>query len=146
MPITTPPPFVLHTGRPVFAARRSPAELEAENALLRSEVARLRAGEEPCDLFQVMSTGAHLLWILGNSSADVRQQIAGAAVRAMETADRCVTLDHDNNVRFHRMRNARLEHVVEDTRAEARRLAAVSDGTGRGVAMALMLRLSQAAA
>ncbi|MFJ5142982.1 hypothetical protein [Streptomyces sp. NPDC088707] len=143
MPITTPPPFVLSTGCPSFAVRRSPAELEAENALLRAEVKRLRAGEVPCDPFQPLSTGGNLLWVLGNSSADIRRDIAQSAVRAMEMAEHCAVQGHDVTLRSLRARTAHLEEVVERTRAEAKRLAAVSDGTGRGVALTLGFVLAQ---
>ncbi|MER6230938.1 hypothetical protein ACFUC2_04950 [[Kitasatospora] papulosa] len=139
---TSTPPFILHIeGQRVPA--RSRAELEAENARLRNEVTRLRAGEEPADVFQPITTGGQFLWVLGHANPDVRQRLADQAVRALEESARCVVGDHEPLIRYLRTRNARLQGVVDAVREEAQTHAQTSSGAGRGVALAIGFRLAQ---
>ncbi|MET9528188.1 hypothetical protein [Streptomyces coeruleorubidus] len=141
---TSTPPFTLHVeGQRVPGRDRE--ELLAENARLRDEVRRLRAGEEPAELHEPITTGGHLLWALNYSSPEVRLRMARGLVGAMRDAQACFEQDHENRLRFVGQRAARFETVVRNATEEAHRLSEVSDGAGRGVALTIGLVLAQGA-
>jgi hypothetical protein len=121
--------------------RRTRRELTAELDLLRAEVARLRAGEEPCGPHDPMTTGGHLLWVLGHATADMRMQLAGLLVRSMAAASMCAELDHANTVAYLRNRLEALSTSYGHAQAEAARLDRTSGPEGRAVAMALTYAL-----
>jgi hypothetical protein len=130
------PPLTVHVeGRSLPGRDRQ--ELLAENARLRDEVARLRAGEEPAELHQPVTTGGHLLWALNHSSPDVRLSMAAGLVGAMRHSHVCFEAGHDGQLRHYRQRVDLLEDVLRSASEEARRLSEVSDGAGRGVALTM---------
>lgn len=118
-------------------ARKTYEELTAELERLRSEVARLRAGEEPAEIGQQLTTSGHLLWVLGESTPAMRAQLAANLLDCQKTAHACFEGDHERTLRRYRQRNERLEGRLLHAQKEARRMANVSSGAGRGVAMSL---------
>lgn len=121
--------------------RKTRRELAAEVELLRAEVARLRAGEEPVDPHDPLTTGGHLLWILGHATADMRMQLASVLVRSMAAAQMCAELDHANTVAFLRHRLEAVSASYAHAKEEAARLDRTSGPEGRAVAMALTYAL-----
>jgi hypothetical protein len=124
--------------------RKTRKELAAEVELLRAEVARLRAGETPVDPHDPLTTGGHLLWVLGHATADMRVQLANHLVTSMTAAHLCFELDHDNTVAFLRHRMETLDASHAHAREEAARLDRTSGPEGRAVAMALTYALLRA--
>jgi hypothetical protein len=121
--------------------RKSRSELVAEIEALRAEVARLRAGEEPVAPHDPLTTGGHLLWVLGHSTAEMRQQLATLLVRSVAAAGRCAEQDHDTRLEFAQRRADTLGATVQHVRAEVERLDRTSGPEGRAVAMAVTYAL-----
>jgi hypothetical protein len=125
--------------------RKTRKELTAEVEALRAEVARLRAGEEPVDPHDPMTTGGHLLWVLGHATPEMREQLASLLVRSMTAAQMCAELNHANTVTFLRDRLELTSRAVKHAKEEAARLDRTSGPEGRAVAMALTYALLPAA-
>ncbi|MGC4950975.1 hypothetical protein ACLQ2N_32885 [Streptomyces sp. DT224] len=121
------------------------AGLEAENARLRDEVARLREGEEPADLHEPVTAGGHLLWMLNHSTAAVRLDLANGLMQAMRHSNACLESHHEGRLQRDAARLTRAESILHHAVQEARRLAVVSDGTGRGVALTMEFVLTRGA-
>ncbi|MFD7764138.1 hypothetical protein [Streptomyces microflavus] len=117
--------------------RRTHDELTGELELLRGEIERLRAGEEPAEVGQPLTTGGHLLWVLGESTAEMRTRIAAELLGARGEAHACSEGAHTQSIRRLRQRNQQLEERLHHARQEAHRMAEVSTGAGRGVALSL---------
>ncbi|MEU9925079.1 hypothetical protein AB0H51_27990 [Streptomyces griseoluteus] len=138
-PDTTAPPEE-PDGTPV-PAPRSRESLEAEVVALRGEVARLRAGEEPVGPHDPLTTGGHLLWVLGHVTAEMRQHLAGLLIRSMRAASECAELNHATTIAVYRERSDAYGKVVAHARAEAERLQRTEGPEGRAAAMALAYAL-----
>lgn len=121
--------------------RKSRSELVAEVKALRAEVARLRSGEEPVAPHHAMTTGGHLLWVLGHVTAEMRNNLASILIRSMSAANRCAEEDHATRLGIHRQRLEVYRQAVEHARAEAKRLDQTSGPEGRAVAMAITYAL-----
>lgn len=117
--------------------RRTHDELTEELERLRGEIERLRAGEEPAEVGQPLTTGGHLLWVLSESTAEMRIRMATDLLSSSRCAHACFEGDHTRSVRRLRQRNERLEGRLQHAQREARRMADVSTGAGRGVALSL---------
>lgn len=140
---TITPPFFLHAeGQRV---RRDREALLAENARLRNEVARLRAGEEPAEPHQPVTTGGHLLWMLNHSAAEVRLSLATGLMAGARHSGVCFEGAHESRLRAGEEQQARMAAALRTAIEEARRLSEVSDGCGRGVALTLGFVLAQGA-
>ncbi|WP_404949071.1 hypothetical protein HFP70_35400 [Streptomyces sp. ARC14] len=123
--------------------RMTHVELTEELERLRAEIARLRAGEEPLEVGQRMTTGGHLLWLLGESPAEMRVRLAADLFAARQAADSCFASDHGRALRRFRLRTEQLEGRLQHARREAQRMAEVSNGAGRGVALSLSWLLAE---
>ncbi|MFD9248311.1 hypothetical protein [Streptomyces bottropensis] len=141
---TRTPPLILHIEGQRVPTRDREALL-AENERLRAEVARLRAGEEPAELHQPVTTGGHLLWALNSSSPEVRLMMANGLVGAMRHSHECFEAGHKSRLRYDGERLTRLEGALRAASDEARRLSEVSDGAGRSVALTIGFVLAQGA-
>jgi hypothetical protein len=125
------------------------AELEAlraEVARLRAEVARLRAGEEPVAPHDPLSTGGHLLWVLGHATAEMRNSLATLLIRSVQAASRCSEEDHTTRIQIFQHRADAYGSTLEHARAETERLDRTSGPEGRAVAMSLRYALLPAEA
>jgi hypothetical protein len=120
---------------------RSRESLEAEVVALRGEVARLRAGEEPVGPHDPLTTGGHLLWVLGHVTAEMRQHLAGLLIRSMRAASECAELDHATTIAVLQRRADGYSSVVAHARTEAERLQRTEGPEGRAAAMALTYAL-----
>lgn len=140
--MTTRTPLILHLEGQRVPSRDREALL-AENTRLRDEVTRLRAGEEPADLCQPITTGGHLLWMLNNSAPDVRVSIASGLLRSMEQANMCCEAGHETKLLHQEQHVTRLEATLQRARDEVRRLTEISDGAGRGVALTIGFAMRQ---
>ncbi|MEU5181212.1 hypothetical protein AB0G49_14280 [Streptomyces longwoodensis] len=116
-------------------------ELRAEVERLRGEVSRLRAGEEPVGPHEPITTGGHLLWVLGHVSAEMRQRLAGLLVRSTQTASVCAEADHERTISMLRQRTDAYAKTIEHSRTEADRLQRTGGPDARAVAMALTYAL-----
>ncbi|MFD3815187.1 hypothetical protein ACFWRZ_08975 [Streptomyces rubiginosohelvolus] len=123
--------------------RRTNEELTEEMNRLRAEIVRLRAGEEPLEVGQRMTTGGHLLWLLGESPAEMRARLAADLLAARQAADSCFASDHVRALRRSRRRTEQLERRLQHAQREAQRMAEVSNGAGRGVALSLSWLLAE---
>jgi hypothetical protein len=135
---TRTPPLLLH-----IEPGPDRQQLLAENVRLRAEVARLRAGEEPAELHQPVTTGGHLLWALNCSSPEVRLSMATGLVSTMRHSNVCFEANHEGHLQHYKQRVTRLEDALRSASDEARRLSEVSDGAGRSVALTIGFVLAQ---
>lgn len=116
-------------------------QLAAEVDALRTEVARLRGGEEPVAPHDPLTTGGHLLWVLGHATTEMRQRLADICVRSLKAAGACAEGDHETTIAVLRNRLAVHTNASQVARAEAERLDRTSGPEGRAVAMALTYAL-----
>ncbi|MER7937855.1 MULTISPECIES: hypothetical protein [unclassified Streptomyces] len=121
--------------------RKTRRELADEVRALRSEVARLRAGEEPVAPNDPISTGGHLLWVLGHSGADMRQRLAGLLVRSLAASSACLEGDHVTRITLLERGTATRQRTLDLVTEETARLDRTSGPEGRAVAMAVRYAL-----
>jgi hypothetical protein len=126
--------------------QKSTSELVAELEALRAEVARLRAGEEPVAPHDPLSTGGHLLWVLGHATAEMRNSLATLLIRSVQAASRCSEEDHTTRIQIFQHRADAYGSTLEHARAETERLDRTSGPEGRAVAMSLRYALLPAEA
>lgn len=130
---------LLDDGEPMPGKSRT--ELVAEVETLRAEVARLRAGEEPIAPYEPMTTGGHLLWVLGHAPAPMRARLADRLVHAMRTASECGELNHTGAAAHHRRLIDSYRTTVDHVREEVARCERTSGPEGRAVALAISYAL-----
>ncbi|AWI32631.1 hypothetical protein [Streptomyces tirandamycinicus] len=118
------------------------AALADEVKQLRAEVARLRAGEEPIEPYEEMTSGGHLLWALGHAPAEIRLSVANGLVHSMNTAHRCGMENHQATIALNRRRIERLEAMRDRLHHEAKRQSQKGGPEARAVGLALSFVLA----
>jgi hypothetical protein len=140
LPIETDPEEAAEPA-PATHRNKTRKQLAAEVEALRAEVARLRAGEEPVAPHDPLTTGGHLLWVLGHANADMRQRLADICVRSLKAAGVCAEANHETTIAVLRHRLSGHANAAQLARTEAERLDRTSGPEGRAVAMALTYAL-----